>query len=153
LDGTTLIGGRREQFLPNAIGKKIQVIMTVAAPLITNATDVCLAPPVNRQIKSPIITISCQGVATQTIAELQSLSIYPNPTTGDFTVKLNVESASKVGFKVMNLLGQTIQSIAPRKVESGETQQAFQLNNAAKGMYLIETTINEKRVMSKIQVQ
>jgi hypothetical protein len=153
LDGTTLIGGRREQFLANAIGKKIQVIMTVAAPAITNATDVCIAPPSNRQIKSNIITITCQGVATQNIAELQSLTVFPNPTTGNFNVKLNLETAATVGFKVMNLLGQTIQIVAPRKAESGELQQAFQLDNTAKGLYLIETRINEKRVISKIQVQ
>ena len=153
LDGQQLIGGRRELFLPNAIGKKIQVIMTVAAPAITNATDVCIAPPSSRQIKSPIITITCQGVATQNIAELQSLMVFPNPTTGDFTVKLALESAKMVGFKVQNLLGQTVQVIAPRKLDSGETLQSFQLHDVAKGLYLIETNIEGKRIISKVQMQ
>ena len=145
LDGN-LVNGRREYFLANAIGRKVQVIMNVGA-------DVCPAPPGTRQVKSPVITISCQGVSTQTIPELQSLMVFPNPTLGDFTVKVTLESAQTVGFKIRNLLGQTVQVIAPRKLDSGETLQSFQLHDAAKGLYLIETMIGGKRIVSKIQVQ
>lgn len=146
IEGSGLVGGRRELIVPNAIGKKVQVYMTVGG-------DVCPIPPGTRQVKSPVITVTCQGVATQTIAELQSLMVFPNPTTGDFTVKLALESAKTVGFRVQNLLGQIVQVVAPRKFDSGETLQSFQLKDVAKGLYLIETNIEGKRIISKVQVQ
>jgi Secretion system C-terminal sorting domain len=146
IDGSGLVGGRRELILANAIGKKVQVIMNVGA-------DVCPLAPGTRQVKSPIITVTCQGVATQTIAELQSLMVFPNPTTGDVNVKLNLDAPKTVGFKVSNLLGQTVQVVAPRKLDSGETLQSFQLYDVAKGLYLIETNIEGKRIISKVQVQ
>lgn len=154
LDGQTLIGGRREQFLANAIGKKIQVYMTVAAPAVTNATDVCIAPPGNRQIKSPIITITCKGVGTHDLVDgLQKISVYPNPTEGAFSVKIDLETSKTVGFRIMNILGQTIQQVAPRTVAPGETIQEFNINNVPTGIYLVETKLDNKSVITKIQVQ
>ena len=79
--------------------------------------------------------------------------VFPNPTLGDFTVKVTLESAQTVGFKIRNLLGQTVQVVAPRPLDSGETLQSFQLHDVAKGLYLIETMIGGKRIVSKIQVQ
>lgn len=154
IDGQTLVGGRRELFVPNAIGKKIQVYMTVAAPAVTNATDVCIAPPGNRQIKSPIITISCQGVSTKDIPEgVRNISIYPNPTEGAFSVKVDLETSKTVGFRIMNILGQTIQQVAPRNVAAGEMIEEFRLNDVPAGMYLVETKLDNKSVITKIQVQ
>ena len=154
LDGQTLVGGRRELFVPNAIGKKIQVYMTVAAAAVTNATDVCIAPPGNRQIKSPVITISCQGVGTHDLVDgLQNISVYPNPTEGAFSVKVDLETSKTVGFRIMNILGQTIQQVAPRAVAAGEMIQEFNVNNVPTGIYLVETKLDNKSVITKIQVQ
>jgi Secretion system C-terminal sorting domain len=154
LDGTTLVGGRRELFLPNAIGKKIQVYMTLAVPAITNATDICIAPPGSRQIKSPIITISCQGVSTKDLVDgLQNITVYPNPTEGAFSVKINLETSKTVSFRVLNILGQTIQQIAPKSVSSGEIIQEFDVNNVPAGIYLVETKLDNKSVITKLQIQ
>lgn len=146
LDGQ-LIGGRRELILPNAIGKKIQVFMTVAG-------DVCPIPPGTRQVKSPIITVSCQGVLTKDPIEgLQKIEVYPNPTEGVFSVKLNLETSKTVGFSILNILGQTIQRVAPRAVTAGEMIEEFRLNNVPAGIYLVETKLDNKSVVTKLQVQ
>ncbi|MBL7813515.1 MAG: T9SS type A sorting domain-containing protein [Saprospiraceae bacterium] len=146
LDGQ-LIGGRRELILPNAIGKKIQVYMTVG-------TDVCPLAPGTRQVKSPVITVTCQGVSTKDIPEgVQNISVYPNPTEGAFSVKIDLETSKTVGFRVMNMLGQTLQQIAPRTVTAGEMIQEFNLSSAPAGIYLVETRLDNKSVITKVQVQ
>ena len=154
LDGTTLIGGRNELFLPNAIGKKIQVYMTVSALALTAATDICITPPGSRQIKSPIITITCQGVSTKDLVDgLQNLTVYPNPTEGAFSVKINLETSKTVSFRILNILGQTIQQVAPRAVSSGETIEAFNVQNVPSGIYLVETRLDNKSVITKLKIQ
>ncbi len=153
LDGQ-LVGGRREFFLPNAIGRKVQVFMTVTDSVPKGSTDVCIAPPGSRQVKSPIITISCQGVNTQDLVDgLQNISVYPNPTEGAFSVKINLETSKTVGFRILNILGQTIQQVAPRPVAAGEMIQEFSLNNIPTGIYLVETRLDNKAVITKLQVQ
>jgi Secretion system C-terminal sorting domain len=153
LDGL-LIGGRRELFLPNAIGKKIQVFMTVSNPLTTQATDVCVAAPGTRQVKSAIVTVTCQGVSSKDLVEgLQKIAVYPNPTEGSFSVKVDLETSKTVGFRILNILGQTIEQVAPRTLAAGETVQEFRLNNIPAGMYLVETRLDNKAVLTKLQVQ
>jgi hypothetical protein len=153
LDGQ-LVGGRRELFLPNAIGRKVQVFMTVTDSVPKAASDVCIAPPGSRQVKSPIITISCQGVGTHDLVDgLQNISVYPNPTEGAFSVKMNLETSKTVGFRILNILGQTIQQVAPRPVAAGEMIQEFSLNNIPTGIYLVETRLDNKAVITKLQVQ
>ena len=114
----------------------------------------CKIPPGTRQVKSPVITVSCQGVSTKDPIEgLQKIEVYPNPTEGAFSVKLNLETSKTVGFSILNILGQTIQRVAPRAVTAGEMIEEFRLNNVPAGIYLVETKLDNKSVITKLQVQ
>ena len=102
---------------------------------MTVGTDVCPLAPGTRQVKSPVITISCQGVSTKDPIEgLQNIAVYPNPTEGAFSVKINLETSKTVGFRILNILGQTIQQVAPRSVMAGEMIEEFRLNNVPAGI-------------------
>jgi hypothetical protein len=146
IDGTTLINGRREVQIPNAIGKKIQVIMNVG-------TDLCPTPPLSRQFRSPLIEITCRGVGTNDVDLGQNITVFPNPTEGVFSVKLTLEKSQKVGFVVRNLLGQVVQNVVPQQLNAGEHVQQFILTDVAAGLYLVETRLDEQIVLKKVLVQ
>ena len=86
-----------------------------------------------------------------------SLSIYPNPTTGTFTLDLQLddEETSQAEVQIINLLGQTISiESGELKVENGKLVKEIQLNNdAAEGMYLVKVIINNKIFTSQINLQ
>jgi hypothetical protein len=144
VDGV-LVGGRRELILANAVGKRAQVVMNVG-------TDVCPAPPSTRQIIAPVKIVQCR-VGTGEIAALQSLLVYPNPTQGDFSVKMDLDAPKTVRFRILNLLGQTVHMVKPRLVGAGEYIESFNVSNLAAGMYLVETKLDNQAVMTKLQVQ
>lgn len=142
-----LVGGRRELVLPNAIGKRVRVIMNVGA-------DICpvLPAPAGRQVSSAEVVVSCQGVSTQEIEDLTKISVYPNPNDGNFSVKIDLEAAKTVSFRIVNILGQTVHQLAPRQVSAGELIENFNVQNLATGMYFIETRLDNKAKVTKIQV-
>ncbi|MFM2269809.1 MAG: hypothetical protein RL757_3250 [Bacteroidota bacterium] len=141
-----LVSGQRELFLPNAIGKSVQVIMKVGA-------DVCPLPPNTRQIASIIKIVSCQGVSNQELTNKNRVLVFPNPTDGNFSVSINLENPKTLRMRIINLLGQTVENVAPRSLNSGEYLHTFQINNLATGIYLLETKLDDQIIMTKIQIQ
>lgn len=142
-----LVGGRRDLVLPNAIGKRVKVIMNVG-------TDICpiLPPPAGRQVSSAEVIVSCQGVSTQDIEDLTKISVYPNPNDGNFSIKIDLEATKNVGFRMVNILGQTVHQVATRQVAAGEYIENFNVQNLATGIYFMETRLDNKTKVTKIQV-
>jgi hypothetical protein len=83
-----------------------------------------------------------------------SLNLYPDPTSGTFTLdlKLSSEVASDAEVQLMNLLGQIIYE-KRLLVVNGELQQEIQLDDAAAGMYLVKVIINDQVFTSQINFQ
>ncbi|HLG01957.1 MAG TPA: T9SS type A sorting domain-containing protein, partial [Bacteroidia bacterium] len=104
-------------------------------------------------------SIGCSSTATDSIlvdpcTDIPSASspgetvIYPNPTTGQFFIQLEMNLSSKVSVLVMNELGQTIQSFTMT-----ETRREVDLANYAAGVYFVriinDTQVNIYRVVKQ----
>lgn len=73
-----------------------------------------------------------------------ALSVFPNPTNGEFVVGLQLDSKvnCEATIEVINLLGQ-VKFAKTSSVVEGKLQEEIQLNGAAKGIYLIKVSVNE----------
>jgi PKD repeat protein len=74
-----------------------------------------------------------------------AISIYPNPNNGKFTV--NNPEANTINIEVFNVLGEKVYS----KI-SNEANTVVELNNHAKGVYLVKVTSNGSTTTTKITV-
>lgn len=63
----------------------------------------------------------------------ENLSVFPNPSTGRFTIQPLSNNAEQIRFTITNVLGQTIQEISSATDRSTEVV----LNNAAPGIYFV----------------
>ena len=72
-----------------------------------------------------------------------NLVVFPNPSTGIFTIK-NDNISSPINFEVYNMLGEMIL----QKQNSTE----IDLSNAVKGIYFVKITIGTKNYTEKIVV-
>ncbi|MFT4801111.1 MAG: pimeloyl-ACP methyl ester carboxylesterase [Flavobacteriaceae bacterium] len=93
---------------------------------------------------------ACQSACVSTSIteiDLVSISIYPNPTDGIFTIEFTTKTAIDVSFSVLNVLGQ---EIALNKIKAivGVNKQQFDLSGFAKGVYTLKL-ISENGVMDK----
>jgi len=77
------------------------------------------------------------------------LTIYPNPTNGNFTITLNVQSVKDVEINLQNVLGQKIFAKKLNKF-SGKYQKVIDLTSYPKGIYLLNATIGEHTVHEKV---
>ncbi len=82
--------------------------------------------------------------------ETSDLSIYPNPTSGQFNLVLNSDLDSKVNIQVVNALGQVINNLT--NVEANQTV-TMDLSNEAEGVYYVRLFTNNQVLVKKVNVQ
>lgn len=65
-----------------------------------------------------------------------SLNIFPNPSTGQVTIEMNLESAANTRFSVMNVLGEQVMSMS-RSLGAGAQQVNINLSELPNGSYFV----------------
>lgn len=112
-----------------------------------NSTAGAAPPPqaiANNAAESRVIET---GNETSTI-----LKLFPNPSTGVFTVKYGSKETFKATVNIRNMMGQVVYTI-PLKEYNGHLQQVINISGKPKGMYLVEIVTANKRITEKIIIQ
>lgn len=85
-----------------------------------------------------------------------TLSVYPNPSLGNFTVTLETGASEncEAAIEVINLLGQSY-SIDKGQwtVDNGRLMKEIQMSDVADGMYLVKVTVGDKIFTAQIDLQ
>jgi len=81
--------------------------------------------------------------------EINSISIFPNPSNGDYSININSNVQSVADVKIFSMTGQLIQS---KKINlfQGTNLEKVDLTNSSKGMYLLEITQNKQVLHGKL---
>ncbi len=77
--------------------------------------------------------------------------VYPNPTSGNFTVQFNDDTANNVGVTVHDIRGRKI--FENNYNNNGIFSQNIQLNNAERGIYMVTVVSGDNKVVKKIIVE
>jgi hypothetical protein len=120
---------------------------------ITNSVQFYFGGDCSCSPVTPIIlthTIDSAGVAaiTQTANEFENVSIYPNPSTGEFTLKFGTELKGEYDLVIINPLGQVI-----LQMNNINTDRILVDLKDRKGLffgYLVKRKTNEKRYLGKL---
>ena len=75
------------------------------------------------------------------------MALYPNPTTGVFTLELGLAEDEKTEIKVMNAIGQIIM-LQNHNFISGNNKTVLDLSGINKGVYFVEV-----KTATKVMVQ
>ena len=92
-----------------------------------------------------ILVDPCTGVDELAAGQM---SIYPNPTTGEFELRLNQNG--DVNIKVFNMLGVTVYE--ENVSVSGEFQQTINLNGFENGIYFIAIQTEDETSVKKLRL-
>jgi hypothetical protein len=82
----------------------------------------------------------------------QSLSIYPNPNTGNFRVSFMVEGVKSANINVVNPMGQVVYTYTPGNI-SGEFKHDIDLGRMAAGVYIVQITTDDGIISRRVTVQ
>jgi hypothetical protein len=82
----------------------------------------------------------------------QSLSIFPNPNTGNFRVSFMVEGVKNAHINVVNPMGQVVYTHTPGNI-SGEFKHDIDLGRMAAGVYIVQITTDDGIISRRVTVQ
>jgi hypothetical protein len=99
------------------------------------------------------LTFSNRGVPqvneTRDITSISGISVYPNPTEGEFKLQINSEYTGAVQVTIYNTIGQIIKTVPFNKSNVNEERQ-ISLANLPAGIYVVNVKMNGETMNSRI---
>lgn len=89
-------------------------------------------------------------VSVGNIEQLDVLNIAPNPTTGEFTVRMELNTAENVNLQLFDMTGRVIDSVV-REQTTGEAFE-FNMNDQAAGVYMLHVQVGSKNLTRRVVV-
>lgn len=99
----------------------------------------------------PIADNSTKQQAVDTFDQT-SYKIFPNPSTGIFTVQYNSKAKFMASIVVRNVMGQIVYRSASKEYFNN-LQERINISGKPKGIYLVEITSGDKRMVTKILIE
>ena len=90
--------------------------------------------------------------AIEDLSSISSFDLFPNPTSGKFTLSLEGESREFIDVSILNILGQELEL---QRVDfgSGSINQEFDMSHLVDGVYLVRLQIDNQAEYHKIIVE
>jgi len=98
-----------------------------------------------------IITVT-PNVGIQSILNKEGVNIYPNPNTGNFTLRLNIGNHNNVNIQVFDALNKLVFKEENKSIENGNEFQ-FDFDHFAEGLYYIKLTSNDFNYVEKLVIK
>ena len=92
------------------------------------------------------------GNDSQSNNQLTNISVYPNPSRGEFNISFDLESRQDVYLTITNYLGEMIFT-KELKDQEGQYNKTIDLGNKANGIYMLNITTNNQNINQKIVIQ
>jgi parallel beta-helix repeat protein len=89
---------------------------------------------------------------TNTYQGLSSIC-YPNPMSTTTNIEFSLNSKCKTRIEIFNALGQPIELLADKYLDSGKHSLIWNIGNNPKGLYFCRLTINNKNIIQKLIVE
>jgi hypothetical protein len=101
---------------------------------------------------SDTITIPKGITGIEDIDPFAGMIIYPNPTSGLFTIELKNQLSGELTISILDLGGKEIMNIKTDKTSENFTKQ-IDLSVLSKGIYIVKTNINNRLDTRKVIVK
>ncbi|HKR05978.1 MAG TPA: T9SS type A sorting domain-containing protein [Bacteroidia bacterium] len=93
------------------------------------------------------VTIPCRNGQGENIISAMDVLIYPNPSTGEFTIQFSEKPVVPVTIELTDVLGQLIE-----RFEAADKSTVVNKSNLSKGIYYIIIKNNEEVVVKRISI-
>ncbi len=104
------------------------------------------------QIFSTVLALETDIIPQKANPKVQPISVSPNPATNNTHLNYTLPQSSIVKVDLIDLQGRLIQNILTRKQPKGQQTVLINTASLANGVYIINFTINEKRISQKLVV-
>ena len=109
------------------------------SPVITNTTVNTITAPV--------------GIPANFTKASNGLLIYPNPTSGNFTLLYELKNESQVSIEVRNLLGELVRTLPVNHKQKGMHTEEINTNGLTNGIYIVKLNAGGTQQTQKLIIQ
>jgi len=81
-----------------------------------------------------------------------NVTLFPNPSNGEFTIGMDVITNSNVNIRIENILGAIVYESNLGTIE-GQHNEVIDLNNAEAGVYFVSITAGDQNIIKKIVIE
>ncbi|SHM48909.1 Por secretion system C-terminal sorting domain-containing protein [Mucilaginibacter sp. OK098] len=104
-------------------------------------------------IRPAVISTTKVSVTKPDDKLLSNVQVYPNPVTDQINLKYEISRSANVTIKVVDVLGNEIITLYSQRVEAGEKNFSYPLNNKlARGFYFLRVVAGTESVIKRISV-
>lgn len=108
----------------------------------------------------PANNISCKSVFSKKdplaigtiVATAEQLAVYPNPASASVNVRYEFQSAAKARITVYDMSGKVVYTEEPMQVAAGEKVYTINTAQFGAGLYMVELSVNDSKLVSKFSV-
>ncbi|TVZ60110.1 putative secreted protein (Por secretion system target) [Flavobacteriaceae bacterium MAR_2010_105] len=136
--------------------------------LVTSATakggvtvDVCVDDVTHSTLiyNSTLNVMTCTGSSArmaqsnsieQSKGQMGVFLVYPNPSVTSITVNFNLDTKSQFSAKIMSVNGKVLTTLEPQILSKGHHQIELDVSHLPIGIYMIESSLNGKKRMSRV---
>jgi hypothetical protein len=73
-----------------------------------------------------------------------SISLFPNPSNNEATIKLNLDKNEKVAVTIFDVQGKVVGSVIEKQLEKGEQTISLNTSTLSNGVYIVQFTAGGK---------
>jgi type IX secretion system substrate protein len=100
------------------------------------------------------INIVDNAAGIENIETIVDLNIYPNPSASKVNIGFTLSASHNIAVTVTDMLGRTVETIASKSYQSGETRLTIGAENVYQaGVYMVNITVDGQRVAKKVIIQ
>ena len=92
------------------------------------------------------------GISENSSKIANNSSIYPNPAKNNATVKVNLETSSKVQVQVLNTIGQVVKTVSAQG-QTGVNSINVELSGLSSGIYLVNIKVDNASSTKKLVIE
>jgi hypothetical protein len=81
---------------------------------------------------------SITSLSAEQTGQLQELSLFPNPSSGDLSVSFSLLTAQKIKFVLLDVLGREMGTLAEKEFGAGNMTQPLELKEIPPGVYFLK---------------
>jgi hypothetical protein len=106
----------------------------------------------NAILNDSLLCPASKDVGIANFSNENSISIFPNPTSGNFSLQINSTIESSAEIKIYNSLGEMVLEKKEKNI-SGNFTENFSLGEMSDGIYFVSVKLDNKIISKKIILQ
>lgn len=132
-DSTYLHVSKTKAGKPSYLKSGLHLVLPPLKPAVTSSVKVTVSRPDDKL--------------------LNDVQLYPNPVTDQINLKYTISRNTNVTIKIMDVLGNDITTMFSSRVDSGDHNIAYPINNKlTRGFYFVRVVAGTESVIKRISV-